>query len=226
MRSQQDKRKPARMINSVSNSTSSVQTDNVRHRLTIRKSFLSDKIASVSHVNINLHPKGVDKGVKLYRAVSREIIRGNQVLMGYINDFRNTGEEALLIHGTKTGKVALLSHRVDDRKEFSVSEFICHLEERHHIDLRKHRTRPLHLMSCYGPSNGVYQAFADELQRVIIGYGDGGVVATTSRLANHFDASTSTLYSVSGETETNKMKNLQFTYASVRHYVPADPAGG
>lgn len=36
--------------------------------------------------------------------------------MGYISNFRGTGEEALLIHGTKKGRVALYSHTIENRR--------------------------------------------------------------------------------------------------------------
>jgi hypothetical protein len=186
------------------------------------------KLKSASDFSINLHPKGVGNGYDHYRGFSREIICktvGGRVVeklvtMGYVSNFRNSGEEAILIHGTKTGKVALYSHFVADREEFSVKDFISHIKNAHGIDLNKKNKGPLHILSCFGVSNGVYQAFSNELGRHVIGYGDGNAITTTGSLIDYFNEATSPINSAIGDVEADKPEDITFMKASVHRYVP------
>lgn len=229
------------MINTISDSNSCLgSTENVILRQPERSTPLSEQVVSVSHSSINLHPKGVGNGYKKCQAISKEVffktvtrigclfcekkvVVDTTQSMGYISDFKDTGEEAILIHGTKDGNVALLSHRVKDRKEFSVKEFISYIKKVHSIDLTERRSSPLHILSCYGTSNGVYQAFSDALKREVTGYGDGGVIATTSQLQGLFDENTTSVVSVIGDVEVDRPEDLWHIKASVHTYFPQAP---
>lgn len=95
------------------------------------------KVKNINNSSINLHPKGIGKGYEKYQSFSKEVIDKVKVTMGYVSNFRNSGEEAILIHGNKNGRVALYSHFVDNRKEFTVRDFISHIKKVHNIDISK-----------------------------------------------------------------------------------------
>lgn len=143
--------------------------------------------------------------------------------MGYISNFRNSGEEAILIHGTKNGLVALYSHFVDNRKEFTVKDFTSHIKKVHNVDISEKNKGPLPVMSCFGVSNGVYQAFSDELRREVIGYGDGNAISTSGNLKNHFNKETSIIKSVIGDVEKDQPEDLKLTKASIHKFIPHAP---
>lgn len=185
-----------------------------------QKVLLDKNVKSIRNVPIDLHPKGIGNGYVKYQAFSREVINNEKANMGYISNFRGTGEEALLIHGTKKGKVALYSHAIEKRREFSVKEAISYIKNKHNIDLRAEGRGKLHIMSCFGVSNGVYQAFANELGRKVIGYGDGYVISTSAQLNHHFREETSKIRSVIGDVVKDKPENLRFIPASVHKYIP------
>ncbi|WP_258089412.1 hypothetical protein [Serratia liquefaciens] len=180
------------------------------------------KIKRVCNSSINLHPKGIREGYKKYQAFSKEIIGGVKANMGYVGDFRNSGEEAILIHGTKNGRVALYSHFVEDRREFTVKDFISYIKNVHNVDLME-KKEPLHVLSCFGVSNGVYQEFSDELRREVIGYGDGNAISTSAHLKNHFNKETSIIKSVIGDVEKNQPEDLKLTKASIHKFIPHVP---
>lgn len=183
--------------------------------------FLShQKIKSINNSSINLHPKGIGKGYEKYQAFSKEAIGEISATMGYISNFRNSGEEAIVIHGTQSGRVALYSHLVENRKEFTVKDFISHIKKVQNIDIGKNDNGPLHVMSCFGVSNGVYQAFSDELNREVIGYGDGNAISINHNLKNYFNKETANIKSVIGDVEKDRPEDLQLTEASIHKYIP------
>lgn len=175
---------------------------------------------SVSNSSINLHPKGIGNGFKKYKAFSKETIDGVDAAMGYVSDFRNSGEEAIIIHGTKNGQVALYSHSVKNREEKDVKEFIIQIRKVHSTDISNKNNGPLHVISCFGVSNGVYQAFSDELMREVIGYGDGNVISTSGDLKDHFNKETSIINSVIGDVEKDRPEDLKLMDASIHKYIP------
>ncbi|MCW2258180.1 hypothetical protein M2263_004271 [Providencia alcalifaciens] len=181
--------------------------------------LLARRVKSIRNVSINLHPKKVGNGYIKYQAFSMEIIDEKKSTMGYISNFRGTGEEALLIHGSKTGKIALLS-RLKKQKGFSVKEFISYIKENHNINLDGERRGKIHIISCYGGSNGVYQSFANELGRTVIGYGDRHALSTSTMLKSHFKTETSKIKSVIGDVMLDKPENLKRIPVSVHKYIP------
>jgi hypothetical protein len=78
-------------------------------------------------------------------------------------------------------------------------------------------------MSCFGVSNGVYQAFSNELRRVVIGYGDGNAISTSAKLKDHFNKETSIINSVIGDVEKDQPENLKRTKASLHKFIPHAP---
>lgn len=211
------------MINRINGSvTKNIEVDISRKKKTILDVLFHRKIKNVCNSSINLHPKGIGEGYKKYQAFSKEIIGDVDAKMGYISDFRNSGEEAILIHGTKNGRVALYSHFVEDRKEFTVKDFIGHIKNVHNVDLTE-KKEPLHVLSCFGVSNGVYQAFSDELRREVIGYGDGNAISTSAHLKNHFNKETSIIKSVIGDVEKDQPEDLKLTKASIHKFIPHAP---
>lgn len=78
------------------------------------------------------------------------------------------------MHGTPNGQVSMYSNNTANRKYLTVKEVISHIKSVHNVDLTVSQ-KPLHVLSCFGVTNGVYQSFANELNREIIGYGDGGL---------------------------------------------------
>lgn len=120
---------------------------------------------------------------------------------GYTNNFRNTGEEALLLHGSKSGKftVGNLAQpiiengtytkvgnrprcRLDESQSQNLTarEFVDYLKEKSkednniEIDLTKN-SGPIHLISCYGKQKAV-QDLADVTGRPVIAYSNQEVV--------------------------------------------------
>ncbi|AKG70896.1 hypothetical protein WN53_18175 [Serratia fonticola] len=211
------------MINKINGSvTKNIKIAPPPKKKTILDVFFHRKVKNVSNSSINLHPKGIGKGYEKYQAFSRETIGNVNAIIGYVSNFRNSGEEAVLIHGTKNGRVTLHSHFVDNRKEFSVKDFISHIKKVHNIDISE-KKGPLHVMSCFGVTNGVYQAFSDELRREVIGYGDGNAISTSGNLKNHFNKETSIIKSVSGDVEKDQPDDLKLTKASIHKYIPQPP---
>ena len=211
------------MINKInSNITNAIEVENIPKKTKGRMNF-HQSIRNVSNSSINLHPKGIGKGYEKYQAFSKEIIGNVNAVMGYVSNFRNYGEEAILIHGTKNGRVALYSHFMENREEFTVKDFISHIKKVHNIDLKEKNKEPLHIMSCFGVSNGVYQAFSNELRRVVIGYGDGNAISTSAKLKDHFNKETSIINSVIGDVEKDQPENLKRTKASLHKFIPHAP---
>lgn len=208
------------MINKTNGSmTKNIEVDIPHKKKTILDGFFHRKIKTACNSSINLHPKGIGEGYDKYQAFSKEMIAGVDANMGYVSNFRGSGEEAILIHGTKNGRVALYSHSVENRREFTVKDFISHIKNVHNVDLME-KKEPLHVLSCFGVSNGVYQAFSDELRRDVIGYGDGNAISTSAHLKNHFIKQTSIIKSVIGDVEKDQHEDLKFTKASVHKFIP------
>lgn len=212
------------MINKINeNVTKNIEVAITPKKKTISNVFFHRKIKIVCNSSINLHPKGLGKGYEKYQAFSKETIGSVNAIMGYISNLRNSGEEAILIHGTKNGRVALYSHFVNNRKEFTVKDFISHIKKVHNVDISEKNKGPLHVMSCFGVSNGVYQAFSDELRREVIGYGDGNAISTSGNLKNHFNKETSIIKSVIGDVEKDQPEDLKLTKASIHKFIPHAP---
>ncbi|EOZ4596974.1 hypothetical protein [Morganella morganii] len=120
---------------------------------------------------------------------------------GYTNNFRNTGEEALLLHGSTSGKftVGNLAQpiiengtytmvgnrprcRLDESQSQNLTarEFVDYLKEKSkednniEIDLTKN-SGPIHLISCYGKQKAA-QDLADVTGRPVIAYSNQEVV--------------------------------------------------
>lgn len=120
---------------------------------------------------------------------------------GYTNNFRNTGEEALLLHGSTSGKftVGNLAQpiiengtytkvgnrprcRLDESQSQNLTarEFVDYLKEKSkednniEIDLTKN-SGSIHLISCYGKQKAA-QDLADVTGRPVIAYSNQEVV--------------------------------------------------
>ncbi|HCM63974.1 MAG TPA: hypothetical protein DIT05_15745 [Morganella sp. (in: Bacteria)] len=120
---------------------------------------------------------------------------------GYTNNFRNTGEEALLLHGSKSGKftVGNLAQPIMENGKYTMSgdrprcrlddsqsqnltarELVDYLKEKSReennieIDLTKN-SGPIHLISCFGKQKAA-QDLADATGRPVIAYSNQEVV--------------------------------------------------
>lgn len=120
---------------------------------------------------------------------------------GYTNNFRNTGKEALLLHGSTSGKftVGNLAQpiiengtytmvgnrprcRLDESQSQNLTarEFVDYLKEKSkednniEIDLTKN-SGPIHLISCYGKQKAA-QDLADVTGRPVVAYSNQEVV--------------------------------------------------
>ncbi|MFV8762015.1 hypothetical protein ACSMDK_12765 [Yersinia enterocolitica] len=143
-------------------------------------------------VNINLHPKNA-KPYSYYKAINLDMSMGTKEMFrfGYTNDFLNTGEPGITVHGSKQGTMcfidgvthnimaddyAALDHQSRIKKRFSPLEFYQYLKFRHSIDLSSDRS-PLHLVCCYSggtldsDKSSVAQKLANIAQRPILAYG-------------------------------------------------------
>ncbi|MBN6351736.1 hypothetical protein ABN057_08895 [Providencia alcalifaciens] len=164
------------MFNKITYPVSELNTTDItpKNRL---KSLFSKKVKLISNSSINLHPKGVGKGYETCKAFSLEKSTRSDIYfkIGYISDFKGMKEEALTIHGTPNGQVSMYSNNTANRKYLTVKEAISHIKSVHNVDLTVSQ-KPLHVLSCFGVTNGVYQSFANKLNREVIGYGDGGVL--------------------------------------------------
>lgn len=125
-----------------------------------------------------------------------------------------------MVHATDTG-ILTLSTEIKDLT-FTVKGFISYLEQRHSIDLKIEKIKPLHVISCYGVSNGVYQSFSNVLQRPVIGYGDGNALKSNFQLQDHLDIRTSIIKSVKGDITKTNIKKIKTFNASVNRYTPSN----
>lgn len=91
-------------------------------------------------------------------------------------------------------------------------EFIDYLKRVRNIDLSSIKT-PIHIVSCFGVSNGVYQEFANQLKVTVYGYGDGGPIKTSPKLTNHIGQNAYPIKSVAGDpkNETDNLKEFPAT---------------
>ncbi|ECI0414230.1 RHS repeat-associated core domain-containing protein [Salmonella enterica subsp. salamae] len=98
---------------------------------------------------------------------------------GYTNNFMGKGEDALLLHGNKEGKLwygtfDTLNHQqvpaanTTKGSFHTVQELVDHLFDDHGIDLRASQG-PIHLLSCYA-KRGAAQALANATGREVIAY--------------------------------------------------------
>ncbi|MCF6452199.1 RHS repeat-associated core domain-containing protein [Vibrio sp. MMG022] len=101
---------------------------------------------------------------------------------GYTDNFRDTGEEAILLHGDPDGKVYVGERAYKDpvtnkwETDYSNltaltgSQLAQHMKNNEGIDLYKGLpTSPVHLLSCYGKL-GAAQDLATEIGRPVIAY--------------------------------------------------------
>lgn len=113
--------------------------------------------------------------------------------LGFTNNFRNTGEPGILMHGTMKGKISFVdgldkqiapwarepTDFIPDSHEITVNEFVSFIKERHSIDLSTiGGDTPLHFVTCYGgtPIRGegfrsMAQQLADVTGRRVYTYG-------------------------------------------------------
>jgi RHS repeat-associated protein len=99
----------------------------------------------------------------------------------YTDNFRNTGEEALLVHGSPGGNLTYGNiSRFGAEVEESVdpTTFVLNIKRVYGIDLTKSgsgKDTPIHLVACHAKTSGAAQKLADTIQRPVIAYGDGTI---------------------------------------------------
>ncbi len=112
---------------------------------------------------------------------------------GYSDNFLGSGQDAILLHGTKDAKLVMgttvdsvndvLVTNTSGRQFYSAKELAQVMKNDLNINLYKGSGRegPVHLLSCYA-KRGAAQNLANELQRPVIGYSKHSTV-TPSLLA-------------------------------------------
>ncbi len=135
---------------------------------------------------IKAHVSGGSPRVRLHKWSTTEMSAdlldkkaGTRDPMGYTNNFKGTGEEAILLHGSPDGKVQVGAWprrlkkggwEVDDSHALSLSgkELPKYMKRHHGIDLYQ-GNKPVHLLACYAKSNTA-QDLATEIGRPVIAY--------------------------------------------------------
>lgn len=142
------------------------------------------------NANINLHPEGAPP-VKYYRGFSIEPeyfknrITGRGQTIGFLSDFNNTGEPALIVHGGRSGEVGFYNpikkpgRDASNYRSFTPKEMVRYLESRN-INLgMDFPNKPLHMVCCFsGGDDGIADLFSSVLYRPVIGYGNHEVIRT------------------------------------------------
>lgn len=132
--------------------------------------------------------KGGIKRVKNQRiegitlALDTELLNGKEFPRGYTNNFRGTGEDALLLHGTDKGNLVVGTKvsvkpsgaKFTDTRYTRIvtpARVVSGMRDELNIDLyaSSGSTGPVHLLSCLAKQQAA-QALADELGRPVIGY--------------------------------------------------------
>ncbi|EPF2929912.1 RHS repeat-associated core domain-containing protein [Vibrio navarrensis] len=101
--------------------------------------------------------------------------------LGYTDNFRSTGREAIALHGTKNGKLVVgeLPQYLNGKWSTKQGLYIepryipAYLNKEFGIDLFQRRD-PLHLVSCYA-ERGAAQELSDTLRRPVIAYSERSV---------------------------------------------------
>jgi len=102
--------------------------------------------------------------------------------MGYINNFRETGEPALMVHGSKTGLgfydgVVDISSASIPKTFINMEDFTNYINRSYKIDLSANKGKKLHLIACNaGGETGTAQRLANNLKRPVVGYGKEGTI--------------------------------------------------
>lgn len=142
---------------------------------------------------INFSPEGASP-LTSFRCFNLDLettMSGRQRLrrrIGYMENFRNSGEPCLFIHGSSNGTVTGFKENVNkfDRwgkdlsnnamLTFKVPELVLLMEERHGIYLRLSNKR-LHLITCYASiKGGIGDQMANYLKRTVVTYGEKTVI--------------------------------------------------
>ncbi|EOZ4641862.1 hypothetical protein ACQRKX_004888, partial [Enterobacter cloacae] len=111
--------------------------------------------------------------------VETDIYKGELSENGFIENFRETGEPALLLHGNRGGGVSYMAHPQDSRAPKSAKELIHSLLHHNNLDLPASVPpgKRLRLISCYATGKHSFaQDLADELQRPVVAYGKNEAV--------------------------------------------------
>ncbi|EMQ2878987.1 hypothetical protein V9N52_004347, partial [Vibrio navarrensis] len=93
---------------------------------------------------------------------------GKNIKYGYTDNFKNSGETALLLHGSTDGRFSYQLGVNGPEVVRKPNEFVNDLKNYFQIDL-KARNEPIHLLSCYS-KNGSAQELANSTNRVVYGY--------------------------------------------------------
>ncbi len=135
------------------------------------------------NLQINFEPENA-KPTSHYKSFYIETEKGGKPMrFGYINDFYGTGEPGIMVHGCRSGKIAIVSEGIREvgggvrGTSYTPKEFYHYLISRHSLDLAKDK-RPLHFVGCYsgGAKEGsdklsTVQQLANITQRKIWAYG-------------------------------------------------------
>ncbi|MGX5057141.1 hypothetical protein ACWKX9_26520, partial [Enterobacter asburiae] len=102
----------------------------------------------------------------------------------FTNNFMNTGEPGLVVHGGSSGNISLGNARSGLKRTMVPSTIISHLKGRG-IELEQNST--LHMAACKGASTDLYGRFAAEAKVNVLGYGgQGKSVYTAKDTFTHF----------------------------------------
>ncbi|MGY4818219.1 RHS repeat-associated core domain-containing protein [Pseudomonas chlororaphis subsp. piscium] len=115
--------------------------------------------------------------------VDAEYPEGYMHPRGYTDNFRGTGEDAILLHGTYDGRVVIgerprrnsngniIGTDRDYARGITGAELARYMRDRRGINLYRENGRegPVHLLSCYA-KRGAAQSLANEIDRPVIAY--------------------------------------------------------
>lgn len=158
----------------------------------IKSSQVRDKISKVivdsigdaifsSSVNVQKYENKPISHLKLFNRTEMDLGKEKSSLTGfhgYINNFRDTGEPALSLHGSEVEQfsfdVGLKLLRGKGDSVFYISSsanaLVKYLKKRFHLDL-KNSDVPLHVLSCHGHQHGA--ALAQAFNRPVYTYSKG-----------------------------------------------------
>lgn len=168
-----------------------VQENKNRNRFSL---FLNAAKNSPIKEKIKFNSDGYQKS-KVFSS-NLNTLTGKIFQTGFVNNFRNTGEPGVLIHGAinpKTQKVFFVYNKgsyvnnMDTNNQpmrsrnlfLTAKEFVSHLKENHDIDLSVSGNtgkNNIHLACCYSGSLSEYSlatGLANEINRTVISYGQG-----------------------------------------------------
>ncbi|ULH10613.1 RHS repeat-associated core domain-containing protein [Serratia marcescens] len=100
---------------------------------------------------------------------------------GYSSNFAGTGEEGIILHGQKTGKLAFVTQHGNETYGDPVST-VFRLDREYKLNIRRNTDSPLHILACYLSDEEVGRDLSANLGRPVYLYGNGDKIRTNAEM--------------------------------------------